>query len=1333
LLALDYSAAADLLRQAEKQFPGDTELRSLREQVADVQQIVREARRLAADREFPRAAQTIETARARYPGDALLQRELQAVQEQAARAAAQRSEAIRQAVGQIEGLLDGDRLADARKLADASLQQFPNEPDLLSARSKVQSRIAEAERQKKRNQDLEALRRLDASSRTLTDIAQIPGIAVQVWALAAPYPKDQEFCQAAAAIEQQLSDMQGAAALLEREDFAAVSADCARYPGHPFFQQLKAEAERREKAVRLAQVDRQVAEEPDLTRQAALLDATLSFYPDEAALLRKSREVHGKLDQVETAVMKARQAEKEERWDDTLGQWKALGEIYREYAGLAAEIERAAALKEQARIAARERLVEQIRAHVNAGDYDPAAALLDRAERDYPADTDLQFFRDKVESVRASVREARQLADQSGFAEAVRSLEAALERNPGDALLTRELQEIQARAERQAELEREAARRAAEVRDAALHLRDLLARQDAEGAVQFVRQSAPHVQQDREIQALVAAAEQALSEQRLRHAVEELVAQALNLSQQSKFSEALQLLDRGSYQYPSGTGQIAAARAEVEAARAEWQRARDAERAEREAQEARRRAAEALAELTREVERLCGRRKFSAALRKIDQSGLTGTELATLRRRVESRMAPTEAPVQQPRAVPKAAWVGGAAAILALAGWGISTLLPHDGTLEIETSPAAAVSIDGSAGVPANDQGIASVRKPAGRHTVAVSKPGFENAQQTVDLKSGATNRVKIALNPARRVEPAPVPAIASLNPGSVVRLGSAFTLTVSGTGFQSGATVQWDGTPLPTAYSRATQLTAAVPARLVGTPGNAVITVVNPDSVASAPITLPINPSAPGIAGLSPDKATAGGPAFTLMLTGNGFQPGAAVEWNRERLSTTVAGATAARALVPAKLIANPGGVAVKMVNPGEVASSPVAFNINPATPTPVISGLNPASVPAGGPAFTLSINGSGFVPGAEAQWNRSALPTAVEGSTQLRVSVPANLIAAAGRAVITVINPGNVSSGALNLTINPAVPAPAISSLNPNSATAGAALTLTVNGSGFQSGATVEWNRSPAPATFVSAGQLRVAVPAGLLANPGNATVVVVNPGNLASAPVTFTINPPAPVKPVISGLNPSSATAGGAAFNLTVNGSGFVQGATVQWNRSPISTTFTGATQLRAAVPADLIANAGTASVTVVSSGNVPSGAVPFTINPPPVVTTAPGTPTPGTVPTAPAVNPDVDAIKATLTEYAAAYSQKNFRGVTSLWPSMPKDLRDDLQEAFARSDFTVQYSIEIASPPAIKGDDATVNIRSVLKQTLGKRASPPVQKNSVVYLHKTNSRWIIFRML
>jgi hypothetical protein len=91
--------------------------------------------------------------------------------------------------------------------------------------------------------------------------------------------------------------------------------------------------------------------------------------------------------------------------------------------------------------------------------------------------------------------------------------------------------------------------------------------------------------------------------------------------------------------------------------------------------------------------------------------------------------------------------------------------------------------------------------------------------------------------------------------------------------------------------------------------------------------------------------------------------------------------------------------------------------------------------------------------------------------------------------------------------------------------------------------------------------------------------------NNSTVASAAYTIdiTTNP----VPVIGGTSPAIATATGAAFKLTVNGTGFISGSTVYWDSAALTTTYVSATQLTAAVTATDIASAGTTAIAVQTS--------------------------------------------------------------------------------------------------------------------------------------------------
>ncbi len=108
-------------------------------------------------------------------------------------------------------------------------------------------------------------------------------------------------------------------------------------------------------------------------------------------------------------------------------------------------------------------------------------------------------------------------------------------------------------------------------------------------------------------------------------------------------------------------------------------------------------------------------------------------------------------------------------------------------------------------------------------------------------------------------------------------------------------------------------------------------------------------------------------------------------------------------------------------------------------------------------------------------------------------------------------------------------------------------------------------------------------------------------------ASAPTsssTTTTATPSNPAPTLSSLSPSSATAGGVAFTLTVNGGNFVASSVVRWNGADRTTTYVSATQLRAAIATGDVAAAGTAQVTVYTPapGGGTSAAKTFTISAP-----------------------------------------------------------------------------------------------------------------------------------
>lgn len=77
-----------------------------------------------------------------------------------------------------------------------------------------------------------------------------------------------------------------------------------------------------------------------------------------------------------------------------------------------------------------------------------------------------------------------------------------------------------------------------------------------------------------------------------------------------------------------------------------------------------------------------------------------------------------------------------------------------------------------------------------------------------------------------------------------------------------------------------------------------------------------------------------------------------------------------------------------------------------------PIVTALNPSSAVAGGPAFSLSVSGTGFTPNAVVSWNNKTRTTYYVSPTQLTADIPASDITAAGTAQVIVATSSGVSA---------------------------------------------------------------------------------------------------------------------------------------------------------------------------------------------------------------------------------------------------------------------------------------------------------------------------------
>ena len=179
-------------------------------------------------------------------------------------------------------------------------------------------------------------------------------------------------------------------------------------------------------------------------------------------------------------------------------------------------------------------------------------------------------------------------------------------------------------------------------------------------------------------------------------------------------------------------------------------------------------------------------------------------------------------------------------------------------------------------------------------------------------------------------------------------------------------------------------------------------------------------NAQTPTIANISPGSAAAGGQAFKLTVTGTNYNMSSVVRWNgSDRVTTVFSASTTLEAAITALDIAAAGTAQITVFNPGPAGgqtSNAVMFTITGDLPS--ITSISPSSAVAGGPAFTLTVNGTNFTSSSVVQWNGSSRPTSFTSATRLTAAIPAPDIAQPGTATVQVVT-GSANSNSVNFAI--------------------------------------------------------------------------------------------------------------------------------------------------------------------------------------------------------------------------------------------------------------------------------------------------------------------------
>jgi Lamin Tail Domain/IPT/TIG domain len=332
-----------------------------------------------------------------------------------------------------------------------------------------------------------------------------------------------------------------------------------------------------------------------------------------------------------------------------------------------------------------------------------------------------------------------------------------------------------------------------------------------------------------------------------------------------------------------------------------------------------------------------------------------------------------------------------------------------------------------------------------------------------------------------------------------------------------------------------------------------------------------------PRITGITPVSALRNTQPFSLTVSGNGFEPGSAVQIDSHAVTTIVQDSRTLIANVPSTVVNAPGIHPVVVRNPGGNRSNAATLVII-ALP-PAIRSVSPSFVPAGIGQVGLTIRGTDFDTSSRVAIDDEIVPSQTIGDSLILTTVPPAFTSEKGTHSVMIRNGDGQTSNRASFEVGN--PGPFVESLSPDSVLTGSPeLRLSIRGASFRPAAIVLFNHAILPTQFVSSGELTTTVEATLLAEPGTRAVAVQNDDGALSNERAFSV---LPISPIIREANPGSAIEGSNDLAIRLSGERFKRGVIVRKIDTPgvgpvLATLFLSDRELQVTIPARFMAKAG-----------------------------------------------------------------------------------------------------------------------------------------------------------
>ena len=283
-----------------------------------------------------------------------------------------------------------------------------------------------------------------------------------------------------------------------------------------------------------------------------------------------------------------------------------------------------------------------------------------------------------------------------------------------------------------------------------------------------------------------------------------------------------------------------------------------------------------------------------------------------------------------------------------------------------------------------------------------------------------------------------PVPAIASLAP-SIVPVGHAATITITGTGFEANSVVQWNGSARPTTFVSTTQLKVDLTAADLQTTGSLTVNNPGPSAATSpaAPLAVTSQPI-PMIQSVVISNGSGPGgsgncPFLQVTITGQNFNPDSVVLANSTALQSVPTSPNTVIGNFPVGFVSQPGALTFSVMNAQGVVSDPFAYpTASPAalalcaspSPTTVFAAssfsftVQPTEINiSGNVAVTLGALPAGITTGS----NSIAVPPS--GAT-VHFNAASTTVAGVYDLLLNGVAGGTTAKGDFNFTVSTAAP---------------------------------------------------------------------------------------------------------------------------------------------------------------------------------------------------------------------------------------------------------------------------------------------------------------------